>query len=174
MKKIALLYWGKGGNVEHAAQIVYKQFDPETIDLFDVPSFDLNNLGNYDLLILGGSTVGAENWEDATDDNKWNKFFREIQHKDLSGIKVAAFGLGNQVLYPEHFVDSLGIFKDELSKTNASLIGQWPTEGYKFTDSEGMHAGMFYGLALDEDNEPGLTEERAKKWIAQLKKEMAE
>jgi flavodoxin len=35
-----------------------------------------------------------------------------------------------------------------------------------------MHDGMFYGLALDGDNEPEKTEERAKKWVGQLKKEM--
>ncbi len=173
MKKIALLYWGKGGNVEHAAQVIYKLLGPETTDLFDVESFDINNLKNYELLIFGGSTVGAENWQDASNDNKWNKFFREIEKQDLSGIKVAAFGLGNQILYPEHFVDGLGIFKAEMDKTNAKIIGKWPIDGYKFTNSEGMHNGLFYGLALDEDNEPELTEERAKKWLERIKKEMA-
>lgn len=173
MKNIALLYWGKGGNVEHAAQVIYNLLGSENADLFDVESFDISTLKNYKLLILGGSTVGAENWEDATNDNMWNKFFREIQAMDLSGLKVAAFGLGNQVLYPEHFVDGLGIFKAEIDKTKATIIGEWPTEGYKFTDSEGMHDGMFYGLALDEDNEPELTEERAKKWLQKLEKEMA-
>jgi len=172
MKKIALLYWGKGGNVERVAQIVYKQFDPETIDFFDVPSFDLENLSNYKLLVLGGSTVGAEKWEDATTDNMWNKFFREIQQKDLSGLKIAAFELGNQVLYPGHFVDGLGIVEAEIAKTNASLIGQWPTEGYVHTSSEGVQNKLFFGLALDEDNESELTPERAKKWVGQLIKEV--
>jgi len=174
MKNIALLYWGKGGNVEHAAQVIHTLLGSETTDLSDIERFDLKNLKNYKLIILGGSTVGAENWQDATNDNMWNKFFREIEKMDLSGLKFAAFGLGNQVLYPEHFVDGLGIFKTEINKTNATIIGQWPTEGYKFTDSEGMHNGMFYGLALDEDNEPELTEKRAKKWLEKVKKEMAE
>ncbi len=172
MKKTALIYWGKGGNVEESAKIIYGQFSPESIDLFALDEFDVNNLKKYDLVILGGSTVGAENWEDASNDNKWNEFFRTVQKMDLSGLTVAAFGLGNQVLYPEHFVDGLGIFHEEIAKTKARIIGAWPTEGYHFTNSDGVHDGKFYGLALDGDNEPEKTEERAKKWVAQLKQEM--
>ncbi len=172
MKKTALLYWGKGGNVEKAAQVIYHQFDAETIELFSLDKFDINNINNYDLIILGGSTVGAENWQDATNDNKWNEFFRTLQKMDTSGLTVAAFGLGNQVLYPEHFVDGLGIFHEEMAKTKARVIGSWSTDGYQFTNSEGAHNGVFYGLALDEDNEPEKTESRAREWVAQLKNEM--
>ncbi len=78
MKKIALLYWGKGGNVEHAARVIHKLLGTETTDLFDVKSFDVGNIKNYKLIILGGSTVGANNWEDASNDNMWNNFFRKI------------------------------------------------------------------------------------------------
>jgi flavodoxin long chain len=172
MKKTALLYWGKGGNVENAAHIIYRQFDPDTIDMFALDEFDIDKITDYGLVILGGSTVGAENWEDASNDNKWNTFFRAIESKDLSGVTFAAFGLGNQVLYPAHFVDGLGIFHDEMTRTHARVIGQWPVDGYHFTDSKGAHDGKFYGLALDEDNEPELTEERVQKWVALLKKEM--
>ncbi|GMT44205.1 MAG: flavodoxin [bacterium] len=172
MKKTALLYWVKGGNVERAARIIYQQFNAETIDLFALDEFDVSKTNDYDLLILGSSTVGAEHWEDATNDNKWNEFFRTVQKTDLSNITFATFGLGNQVLYPNHFADGLGYFHEEITKTNAKMIGKWPTEGYQFTDSEGAHDGLFYGLALDADNEPEKTEGRAQKWVAQLKKEM--
>lgn len=172
MEKTALLYWVKGGNVERAARIIYHQFDAETIDLFALDEFDIGKINDYDLVILGSATVGAENWEDATNDNKWNEFFRTIQKTNLSNIAFAAFGLGNQVLYPNHFVDGLGFFHDEISKTNAKLVGRWPVEGYQFTDSKGVHQGMFYGLALDSNNEPEKTEARAEKWVARLKKEM--
>ncbi len=172
MKKTALLYWVKGGNVERSAKIIYQQFDAETIDLFALNEFDVSKINDYDLLILGGSTVGAENWEDAASDNKWNEFFRTVQKLDLSRITVAVFGLGNQVLYPNHFVDELGVYHEEITITKARIIGFWPTEGYQFANSEGAHNGMFYGLALDGDNEPEKTEARAEKWVAQLKKEM--
>ncbi len=159
--------------MEHSAQVIYRQFDPENTDLFALDAFDTDKIGDYGLVILGGSTVGAENWEDTSNDNLWNNFFRTIENKDLSHVTFAAFGLGNQVLYPAHFVDGLGHFQEEMQKTNAArVIGKWPAEGYRFTDSEGMHDGYFYGLALDEDNEPEKTGERAEKWAALLKKEM--
>jgi flavodoxin I len=172
MKKTVLLYWGKGGNVERAARKVYSMFDPKHADLFDVVSFDTSTIGDYDLIILGGSTIGAEVWMDVRDDNEWNRFFRAIEKTDLRGKHVAFFGLGDQVLYPDHFVDALGVFKDEMKQTNATLIGEWPIEGYSFTDSDGYDGNLFFGLALDEDRQPELTMERARTWTDGLKQKV--
>jgi len=169
MKKIILLYWRKGGNTENAAKKIYEMFNAENIDIFDVPSFDVNTIENYDLIILGGSTVGADHWSEASADNVWAAFFHKLEQHDLSGKHIALFGLGDQVLYPDHFVDDLGILKSEADKVGATLIGQWPVEGYSFNDSEGAENGMFYGLALDEDSQSELTGERIKKWTDKLK-----
>ncbi len=172
MKKIVLLYWGKGGNVERTAKKVYSLFDPDTIDIFDVVSFDENNLKNYELMILGASTIGAEDWQDAKPDNEWNAFFRRLEKLGQTNIIAASFGLGDQILYPDHFVDGLGVYKEEMDKLNIPIVGQWSTEGYRFTDSDGVNDGMFYGLALDVDNEPELSDERMKSWSDILKKEI--
>jgi len=172
MKKIVLLYWGKGGNVEATANKVFSMFDTETIDMFDVASFDANTLDNYDLMILGHSTIGAENWDDAESDNEWNRFFRKIESKDNHNILATSFGLGNQILYPDHFVDGLGIYKKEMDKLKINTIGLWPSAGYKFTDSDGEENGFFFGLALDVDNETKLTDERISSWTNQIKKEI--
>jgi len=172
MKKIVLLYWGKGGNVENTASIVYNMFDPETIDMFDVASFDITTLENYKLMILGHSTIGAENWNDAAPDNEWNRFFRKIESMGGANVLSASFGLGNQILYPDHFVDGLGIYKGEMDKLKIKSIGRWPSAGYKFTDSDGEKDGFFYGLALDIDNETKLSEERISDWTDQIKNEI--
>ena len=172
MKKVVILYWAKGGNVEKAANVVYGKLGSEMADIYDLESFDLSRLHQYELAILGGSTVGADNWEDATNDNMWNWFFRNIEGKDLSDLTFAAFGLGNQMLYPDNFVDALGIFHDEIAKTNARIIGRWPVTGYRFTNSEGAQKDEFYGLALDEDTEHELTDERVTRWLDQIYKEM--
>ena len=141
-------------------------------ELFDLESFNAKKVGNDQLVVLGGSTIGAESWEETTNDILWNDFFRESEDKDLSGITFAIFGLGNQVLYPANFVDALGIFRDAVTRTGARVIGTWPTDGYKFTESDGLQKDNFYGLALDEDTQPELTLERTKKWADALKKEM--
>lgn len=170
MKKVVLIFWGKGGNVEQAARKIYKTFDPAVADIFDLASFDPTTVQNYDLIILGGATVGAEVWTDVKDDNEWNRFFRAVEKYDLSNNYCAFFGLGDQVLYPDHFVDALGVFKEEMKLTKARIIGEWPTEGYRFTDSDGYDGKMFFGLALDEDRQEELTATRAKTWTDQLKK----
>lgn len=172
MKKIVLLYWGKGGNVERTAHKVYSMFNPETIDIFDVVSFNHDTLENYDLMILGHSTIGAEAWQDAKADNEWNGFFRKIENQDTSNIIATSFGLGDNMLYPDHFVDALGIYKAEMDKLNIKTIGRWPSADYKFTDSDGEKDGFFYGLALDVDNEPQLSDQRIKLWTDQIKKEI--
>ena len=171
MKKTLLLFWGKGGNVERAARKVHSLFNAAEIDIYDLASYDISTIQDYDLIILGASTIGAEVWMDVKDDNEWSRFFRAVEKLDLSGKYVAFFGLGDQVLYPDHFVDALGIFKMEMKDSNAQLIGEWPIEGYQFTDSDGYDGKMFFGLALDEDRQADLTLERAEKWIAQLKEE---
>lgn len=169
-KKVALIYWGTGGNVERAAKKVAGIFSPDEINLVDLKSFDVNSINDYRLIILGAATVGAEIWMDVKDDNEWSRFFEAVKEVDLTGKFVAFFGLGDQVLYPDHYVDALGIFKEEMTKTNATIIGEWPTEGYRFTDSDGYDGDMFFGLALDEDSQEELTVERAEKWVAGLKK----
>lgn len=172
MKKVVLLFWGKGGNVERAAEKVYAMFDVNQIDMIDVASFDVSTISSYDLIILGGSTIGAEIWTDVKDDNEWSRFFAHLEKTNLSEKYLAFFGLGDQVLYPDHFVDALGIFKEQMEKRNAKIIGYWPIEGYQFTDSDGYDGKKFFGLALDEDRQPELTEERARKWTDQLKREV--
>lgn len=172
MKRTLLLYWAPGGSVELSAKAICEEIGTEKVEISDVASFDLSKLNEYENFIIGGATVGADDWHDTRDDNKWNEFFVKTKSFDLTTKKVAAFGLGNQILYPEHFVDSLGYLKDEVEKRNGKLIGLWPTEGYDFTDSEGASHTHFFGLALDHDNEPDLTLPRIKKWVAQLSNEM--
>jgi flavodoxin I len=68
-------------------------------------------------------------------------------------------------------VNGLGVFQDEFSKRNAHIVGQWPVAGYDHTDSEGMEDDMFFGLALDEDKQEELTDERIDKWLKIIVKE---
>lgn len=172
MEKVVIIYWPKEGNAEASASKVYSQFDENKADLIDIASVVASDLNQYDLIILGGSTVGAEIWEEAKPNNIWNVFFKSLNEVKLEGKKVALFGLGDQVLYPNNFVDGLSVIYEELQKRGADLIGSWPTEGYSFTDSTAIKNGKFLGLALDEDNESDLTDARIEEWLAQLKSEV--
>ncbi|MCF8309599.1 MAG: flavodoxin, partial [Bacteroidales bacterium] len=161
-------------SVEVAAKRVEKLYDGAQLDVIEISNFDVQNLMAYDHFILGCSTVGAENWEDADSNNEWDRFFHDVEEKkiNLKGKKVAIFGLGNQVLYPDHFVDAMQILKEESEKAGAEVIGYWPTEGYDFTDSEAVIGDKFVGLALDEDNEDEMSDRRISEWLKIVKPEL--
>jgi flavodoxin I len=84
---------------------------------------------------------------------------------------VALFGLGDQVLWPSNFVDGLDTIYSAFIETGAQLIGKWSTEGYDFTDSKAVEGNYFVGLALDEDQQDELSEERVSAWVKQIKEE---
>lgn len=172
MSKTILLYWATGGNVEKAAKEIYAELGADKLEMADLASFDYQRFDEFDNFIFGIATVGAEIWRDTQGDNYWNDFFVELENKSFEGKKFAFYGLGNQVLYPEHYVDALGYLKNEVDKRNGTIVGFWPTEGYSYTDSEGEADGKFFGLALDEDFQKDLTPERIKQWTAQISHEM--
>jgi len=73
MKKTVLVYWPKKGNVENTAKRIATHFGEDAIDVFTISELDVNRLADYDLLIFGGSTIGADNWQDAHT-SKWYVF----------------------------------------------------------------------------------------------------
>jgi flavodoxin I len=170
MKKIALIYWPKKGNTENAAFMIQEKFEKGVLDIFTITEINTAEFDMYDAFIIGGSTTGADNWESAHK-TRWNDFYVKVEKAEIKGKPFATFGLGNQVLYPNHFVDGMAFVKEKFEDRGAVLKGLWPVDGYDFEDSESVENGMFYGLALDYDNQEELTGERIEKWVAQVKKE---
>ena len=63
------------------------------------------------------------------------------------------------------------MLEEKISDLGGETVGYWSTDGYEFTESKAIRDGKLVGLALDEDNQSDLTEERIKTWVAQLKQE---
>ena len=78
MKKTAVIYWPKKGNVENTAGKISTLFDSGSIDVFTISEVEVEKLIDYDLLIFGGSTIGADNWED-THTSQWYSFFESMK-----------------------------------------------------------------------------------------------
>ncbi len=171
MKKIGLFYWPIKGNVESCATRIFNKFSNEGIEMHCIDKISDIQFEKYDLFIVGGSTVGADVWEKTADGNHWSDFFKKVEKAELKDRPVAIFGLGDQVLYPDHFVDGMKIIRDEFEIAGAKLIGRWPTDGYEFTASDSVEGDKFLGLALDEDQQEELTDERINIWIKQISKE---
>jgi flavodoxin I len=65
----------------------------------------------------------------------------------------------------------MGILEEKISELGGTTVGYWSTEGYEHSESKAVKGDKFVGLALDEDNQSDLTDERIKRWVAQLKSE---
>jgi len=171
MKKIGLYYWGKGGNVESVAKRFANYFAPGQIDIIPLDEMEKFKPGDYDALILGGSTVGASIWQNADDKNYWRIFFNSLTGTNPLHKPYAVYGLGDQVKYPNHFVDGMNIIRQEMDAVGGNRVGNWPVDGYNFSDSESVENGKFIGLAIDEDWQDDMTDARLEKWISQVKAE---
>ncbi len=171
MKRIAIFYGSKGGNTEAVARKIHQAFGEEHADLYAIPDVEPDILKNYDYIIFGVSTVGADSWDQHHPHNSWDPFLAALKNIDLSGKKAAVFGLGDQILYPEHFCDDMKLVWDRLKEQGAEMTGEWYDEDYEFSDSKAFVNDHFVGLAVDEDQQFDLTDDRVKKWIESLKKE---
>jgi flavodoxin I len=172
MKSIGIIFWPKKGSVELNARRILTEFGEENAELIPLKDIDPDQLKVYPYLIAGCSTVGADSWRDAYAGNPWTKFFSRLQETatDLEGKRIALFGLGDQILYPEHYVDELIRLKKEFTALGAVIVGKWPMIGYEHTDSKSIEEDHFVGLALDEHNQPELSVSRIKQWSEDLKK----
>jgi len=170
MSKTAILYSPQGGSVNSVANKLGELIGNDKVETIPVNKVEKGDLSNYNNLILVGSTVGADHWDNEIIVDEWAPFFPKIEGINFEEKKVAIVGLGNSVLYPSHFADGMAVLHEKAIAQNAQLFGKVDSKSYDFTDSEALDdEGFFCGLALDEDNEPELTTERLESWILLLK-----
>ncbi|SHF24207.1 flavodoxin I [Mariniphaga anaerophila] len=171
MDKIAIFFGPEDGAVDRVAQKVKNAIGEEKVVMIPVKGATVADLEKYDKIIFGISTVGKETWHTTYNNVDWANFLPEIAKTRYEGKTVAVFGLGDHVTYGATFVDHIGLLGRELMKNGATLVGQVPTDGYEFDDSEAVVDGNFIGLPVDEDFEPELTDERVKNWVEQIRPE---
>ena len=167
MANIGLFFGTQTGNTQTEAEIIQKEFGGEyVVTLNDISQAELNDFNDYTYIIIGCPT-----WNIGELQSDWESFYDELDNIDFSGKKVAYFGAGDQVGYPDSFQDAIGILEEKISEKGGETVGYWSTDGYEFTESKAVRDGKFVGLALDEDNQSDLTNERIQAWVAQLKQE---
>ncbi len=167
MSKIGLFYGTETGKTETAAEIIQSELGGENVvDLINIADVEPQELVNYDYLIIGCPT-----WNIGELQSDWEGIFDDLDNIDFQGKKIAYFGTGDQIGYSDNFQDAMGILEEKMSQLGGTTVGYWPTEDYDFNESKAVKNGKFVGLALDEDNQSDLTDERIKKWVTQLKTE---
>lgn len=169
MARIGLFFGTNTGKTRKVAKMIKKRFDDDTMaDALNVNRASAEELAQYQYLIIGTPTLGDGELPGLSADcenESWEEFLPKLEGVDLSGKTVAIYGLGDQVGYPDEFLNAMGILYDFVVERGAKVVGAWPTEGYEFKTSEAVRDGQFVGLALDLDNQSGLTEERLNTWL---------
>lgn len=163
MSKIGLFYASSTGNTEKIAQLIKEKMSNSEIDLHDVAKAVGNAMEKYDLIIIGVSTWGEGELQD-----DWEDYIHNLDSINFSQKTVAMFGLGDQEEYYDNFLDAMGTIYYKILEHGANVIGSWSTDGYDFEESTAVNSGEFVGLALDEDNQYDLTNERIDRWIEQI------
>ena len=161
---IGIFYGSNGGNTESVAKKIRNALGLET-KLFDIADTDIDKLSEFTHLIIGTSTWGVGELQD-----DWDDKFSEFEQFDFTGKTVAFFGLGDQEMYEDTFVDGMGILHDVAVKNGATVVGDnWTADGYNFDESFALKDSAFVGLTIDEDNQDELTDERIGKWTESIK-----
>ena len=166
MKKLLIIYGPRGGYTEQIADTLKSElstkFDAKSLPGSMVSSSTFNE---YDNIIIGVATLGNDSWNAGRQDIDVNQIQVILNRFDFTGKKVALFGLGNSILYPEHFCDDMGIIEDLLQHKGVEVVGYTSTYNYSFKDSKALRGDEFCGLALDNDTEQDKTESRISGWI---------
>lgn len=164
MAAIGLFFGTQTGQTEAIAEQIQEAIGKSNVDLIDVAKASPEDLNAYSYLILGCPT-----WNSGELQADWDAFLPEFDDLDLSGKTIACFGLGDQVGYADYFLDAMGMIAEKVLERGGNLVGQWPLEGYDFSESKAVMEGQFVGLAIDEDNQSDLTASRIQTWVAQIK-----
>lgn len=157
---VKVIYGSDAGCTRAVASRIAKKINATALNITKASSEDMESA---DLLILGCPTYGLGDLQ-----CDWEDRLNVLESADLSRSKVAIFGTGDQISYPDSFVDAIGILYDIVVNKGATVVGFTDPKGYDFSNSAALRDGQFVGLALDEDNQSSKTEGRITEWIAQL------
>lgn len=166
MKKIGLFYGTSTTKTANIAKKIQESFGDSKVEIIPIEDAWQNEFQSYDYLIVGTST-----WFDGELPTYWDELIPKLTTLELQNKKVAIFGLGDQVNYPDNFVDGIGALAEAFEAAGAKLVGFTSPEGYTFNQSLALKENKLLGLALDIENQPGKTKERIQHWVEQLKKE---
>lgn len=170
--KIGLFYGSTTCYTEMAAEKIRGIIGEDLVDIHNVKETPLSLMANYDLLLLGIST-----WDFGEIQEDWNEIWDDLATTPVKGKVVALFGLGDQEGYGEWFLDAMGLLHDELKTVGAEFVGYWPNDdSYEFEASKALteDQSQFVGLALDEDSQYELSDDRIAAWVEQVLVEYSE
>ncbi|GKY95518.1 hypothetical protein MPSEU_000513500 [Mayamaea pseudoterrestris] len=176
--QVGIFFGTSTGSTQTAADLIHQAFGPEVssepVDIDTVEAGDLAQVfAEYDALVVGTPT-----WNTGADSERSGTGWDELYYTKLPELKdimkakkVAVFGLGDQSSFAENYADASGELFDVFCEMGCTMLGSWSQEGYEHEDSKAIRGEKFCGLMLDFVNQEELSEERVRRWVAQLKEE---
>jgi flavodoxin I len=173
MDKIGIFFGTETGTTRLVAKKIHTRLGDEVAAKpLNVNRIEPSALLAYDALILGCPSYGISQIPGQSAgclESNWEEFLAKLPvNVDLTGKRIALFGLGAQERYPERFASSLRRLHDLLLGWGAEMVGSWSTEGYRFDHSDAVLDGRFLGLVIDQRTQSMHTEARLDAWVAQV------
>ena len=169
--QIGLFFGSTTCYTEMAAEKIRDIIGADIVGLHNIKDEPLKNAEQYDFIIFGIST-----WDFGEIQEDWESKWDDIKDVDLNGKTIALFGMGDQQGYGQWFQDALGMLHDEINAQAITQLGFWPNDSnYEFEASKALteDGKQFVGLALDEDSQYELSDERIATWVEQVMTEYA-
>ena len=164
-----LFYGTQTGTTDYIAEKIQAAIS----DLIDeskcIMSVKPDEFTEPEFLVLGGST-----WGDGELTDDWADFFPQLDNIDFTGKVVALFALGDQVGYGYNFVSSMKTLYDKVKERGAKVIAdKISLDHFEYDHSEAVVDDHLIGLAVDEVNQPELTDDRIEQWVSIVRSELA-
>jgi flavodoxin short chain len=121
MAKAIIVYGSETGNTESVAEVIAAALEDANlqITLKEVTQASVDELTDYDLILLGSSTWGDEEKELQAD---MVDFYDDLEGADLSGKPAAAFGCGDSDY--THFCGAVDLLEERLEQIGATLLDE--------------------------------------------------
>ncbi|HCD33316.1 MAG TPA: flavodoxin [Phycisphaerales bacterium] len=162
--RVILVYGSVTTKTEMVAKLIEEQLGDHLEKSVEVSEIEPADLKEYDLVIAGIPT-----WDVGELEYSWQDFYDNMDGQDYSGLHIAIFGLGDQDAYADTYQDAMGILYDKFIECGAGgQIGFTSVDGHDHDESKAQQGDQFCGLAIDEDNQSNLTEERVNDWCEEL------
>ena len=160
-KRIGLMYGTTTMNSERVAELIWDKM--QETELHDIQD-GVEVLEQYEHVILVAPT-----WDYGELQEHYIEYWDNLQNVNWTNKSVALVGLGDQVGYADLYQDSMSTIYETIKALGGKFIGFTSTDGHNFETSKAVRDGEFVGLAIDEDNQSKLTEERLNTWIQEIR-----
>ena len=168
MKPISIFYGSTTGNTKKIAENIKANLEPGFVDIYDVKYAKIKDIEKYENIILGAST-----WGKGILQADFERFlYSVLKFANLKGKKIAIFGMGDSIKYPNSFADSIGIIFEALEGKGVTFVGEFPINGYKFNSSLSIFSNKFIGLPLDDNSDEAQNKLRTALWTNLLKSDL--